>query len=136
MMTFVEFIETLPGLGRFAIRRFEHIHDQADLLGAKLAAKDETVLRTRIASLRLRAADPAFSPSLQAQNSLAADALERDPTGKLAAVPALRAWAAQRDGIGNTWINWYVVLLNSYIDAQKAPSIVPMQVTQPMEAVS
>jgi len=42
-----------------------------------------------------------------------AEALDTD--ARLAAIKSLRAWAMRPDGIGNTWINWYVALLKAHI---------------------
>lgn len=119
-MDFIEFVETDPGLPAYAIAMYERIDKQALKQGALLKIKD-------ITSLRILAADPSLSPSLRAFNGTMADALERDPTGRLAAIPLLREWA-NRWGIGGTWINWYGIKLRAYLDAQKAPALVPMMV--------
>jgi hypothetical protein len=39
----------------------------------------------------------------------------------LAAVKSLRAWATRPEGIGNTWINWYVMLLKAHISEKRTP---------------
>jgi hypothetical protein len=130
-MTFIDYIETQPGLTRWAINQYECIDKKAVDMGRRLAVNRDCGV------LRALAANPSLSPDCRARNQIMADALERDPTGRLAAVPSLRAWAARPDGIGQTWISWYVVYVNAWIDAQKAPTLVPMQATgHPMEVVS
>jgi hypothetical protein len=46
-----------------------------------------------------------------------AEALDTD--SRLAAIKSLRAWATRPEGIGNTWINWYVALLKAHISEKK-----------------
>lgn len=123
MGTFIDFIEEQPGLRRFAIAQYSRIDDNALDLGRRIRAGRD------IGVLRSLAADPMLSPSLREQNRIMADALERDPSGRLASIPSLRAWAALPDGLGLTWINWYTVYVNAWLDAQKAPPLVPMQAT-------
>jgi hypothetical protein len=47
-----------------------------------------------------------------------AEALGTDE--RLAAIKSLRVWATRPEGIGNTWINWYVALLKAHIREQAA----------------
>lgn len=116
---FVDFIEAMPGLDPIAIRNnYAPIDKQAEIAGAEIAAQ------ASIAELRARQGTPFVVGTCRAR----ADALTRDSTGRLAAIPDLQAWAMQPDGIGRHWINWYVVLLNAWIDQHKAPSLVPMMV--------
>lgn len=121
---FVEFIQTHPGMCRDAVVQFEDIDKRAVKAARLLMAHRDA------AWLRKLAADPALSPSARAQNQIMADALERDPTGRLAVVPSLRAWASRPDGIGNTWITWYQRHVALWIADQKAsaPPLVPMMV--------
>ena len=42
-----------------------------------------------------------------------AEALDAD--ARLAAIKSLRSWATRPEGIGNTWINWYVTLLKAHV---------------------
>lgn len=50
-----------------------------------------------------------------------ANALERDQTGRLAAIRSLRAWAMAPGGIGSHWISWYRNLVIAWIDHEKHP---------------
>lgn len=116
---FVDFIEAMPGLDPIAIRNnYAPIDKEAEIAGAEIAAQ------ASVAELRARRGTPNVVGMCRAR----ADALTRDPTGRLAAIPALQVWAEKPDGIGRTWINWYAVLLNAWIDQHKAPSLVPMMV--------
>lgn len=129
-MTFEDFIYEMPGLERYAIDLYRSIDRRAEKLGAELRKRD-------VPSLRARAADPALTPNLRAPYTAMGNALERDPTGRLAAIPSLYAWAMKSDGIGQHWITWYRNLVNAWIDAQKAPSLVPAMATEPeIEEVS
>lgn len=103
-MTFEDFIETLPGFRSDAVALYLVIDREAVRVGAQLAVRctpEEHRARTG-------------SAWLEGFNRDQADALERDP--RLAAIPSLRAWAAGPDGIGNTWINLYVALLDAHIE--------------------
>jgi hypothetical protein len=107
MTDFAAFIEDMPGLTDDARRIYRMIDAEAVRAGERLAARhDPAALRARTGS-----------PWLVEHCRELADALETDM--RLAAIGTLRAWAAQPDGIGNTWINWYVKLLDAHI-AQKA----------------
>lgn len=108
MVDFATFIEGMPGLTDHARRLYLTIDQEAGRIGERLAViHDPAALRARTGS-----------PWLVEDCRELADALETDV--RLAAIKSLRAWAAQPDGIGNTWINWYVVLLKAHIE-QKAP---------------
>jgi len=100
---FATFIEQMPGLTEDARRLYLRIDAEATRVGKRLAAMHEP------AALRRRTG----SPWLVEHCHDLADALETDK--RLAAIGPLRAWAAQPDGIGNTWINWYVTLLKAHI---------------------
>lgn len=117
-MTFIDFIKSSPGATPYEVWMYEIIDREAERLGADLAS------RVTPAELRERTG----TPWLIATNEAMASALERDPSGKLASVPALRAWAASPDGIGNTWINWYVLYYTAYLDGKRSPTLAPMMV--------
>src|SRR5690349_11118658 len=107
---FSTFIEQMPGLTEDARRLYLTIDAEATRVGNRLAAMHEpAALRTRTGSSWL----------VEHCRELA-DALETDV--RLAAIGPLRAWAAQPDGIGNTWINWYVTLLKAHIAVEGAPT--------------
>ena len=111
MADFATFIDEMPGLTGDARRIYLMIDAEAVRVGGKLAAThDPAVLRARTGS-----------PWLVEHCREFADALETDV--RLAAIGALRAWAAQPDGIGNTWINWYVRLLKAHIAHEAAPTL-------------
>lgn len=118
MTTFLEFIEQQPGLERYAIDMYLLIDRNAEQVGAAIARG------LSVSDLRAQAAEQARRGLgwLAAKNSEQADALEQDP--RLAAIPSLRAWAAQPDGIGQTYINWYVVLLQAWIENERRPQLV------------
>lgn len=120
---FIEYIESQPGLRSYAIEMYRRIDHNAVKAGAQLKG-------TNIETLRLAAQQPMLTPDNRSRKLIMADALERDPTGRLAAIPSLRAWA-ERYSVGQTFINWYVVLINAWIDSQKAAAatLVPMQAT-------
>ena len=125
---FIDFVETDPGLPAWTIAQYKRIDKQAVKAGLILNKKD-------IRSLRLLAADPKLSPDCRSRNAIMADSLERDPTGRLAAVPSLRAWADKYD-VEQLWVSWYVTRVNAWLDASKAPPLVPLQATsQAMEVV-
>jgi hypothetical protein len=109
MTDFITFLEQMPGLTDDARRLYLMIDAQAVRVGEKLAATHEP------AALHTRRGPPWL---VEHCHDLA-DALATDV--RLAAVPSLRAWAAQPDGIGNTWINWYVTLLKAHIAEDAAP---------------
>jgi hypothetical protein len=111
MIDFATFLEQMPGLTDDARRLYLMIDAEAVRVGDKLARmRDPAQLR--------RPRDG--SPWLVGHRHELADALETDV--RLAAIPSLRAWAAQPDGIGNTWINWYVTLLKAHIE-ESAPRV-------------
>ena len=104
MDDFAAFIDGMPGLSDYARRLYVLIDREAGRVGERLSAMhDPTELRGRTGSRWL-----------VASRCELADALERD--ARLVAIKSLRAWAAQPDGIGNTWINWYVTLLKAHIE--------------------
>src|SRR5262245_18048672 len=105
---FATFIEQMPGLTEDARRLYLTIDTEATRVGERLAAMHEP------ASLRSRAG----SPWMVEHCRELADALETDL--RLAAIGPLRAWSAQPDGIGNTWINWYVTLLMAHVGQHQA----------------
>ena len=105
---FATFIEQMPGLTEDARRLYLRIDAEATRVGERLAAMHEP------AALRRRTG----SPWLVEHCRELADAIETDV--RLAAIGPLRAWAAQPDGIGNTWINWYGTLLKAHIGQQQA----------------
>ena len=102
MCDFATFIEDVPGLTDYARRLYLLIDQQAVGVGKRLAAAHRpTALHARVGS-----------PWMVAEHRELAGALEADD--RLAAIKSLRAWAARPDGIGNTWINWYVALLKAH----------------------
>ena len=115
MTTFQEFIARHPDLTPFARVTFKLINEQAEKAGAQLAVIGDIA--------RLLAADQSLSLSLRHTNQIMADALERDPSGRLAAIPSLRAWAERPGGMGNTWINWWSNLYREYLDHLKQPVV-------------
>ena len=90
MTTFQEFIARHPDLTPFARTVFAQIDKQAEKAGAQLAAIGDIA--------RLLAADHSLSLSLRHTNQIMADALERDPSGRLAAIPSLRHGRNGREG--------------------------------------
>jgi len=102
MCDFATFIADMPGLTDYARRLYLLIDQQAICVGKRIAAAQ------RPNALRPRAG----SPWIVAERRELAGALKADD--RLAAIKSLRAWAARPDGIGNTWINWYVTLLKSH----------------------
>jgi hypothetical protein len=107
-MTFTQFIELDPELTPYARDLFARINAEAERVGARIIAN------TTSDELRARSG----SPWLLGINRIMADALARDSSGRLAAVPALRAWAYTA-GVSQTWLNWHVELYLKYLDAQK-----------------
>jgi hypothetical protein len=103
VVDFATFLEDMPDLTNYARRLYLLIDRQAVRVGRRLAVAH------RPSALRARTG----SPWIVAECHELADALEMD--GRLAAIRSLRAWAARPDGIGNTWINWYVVLLEAHL---------------------
>ena len=117
MCDFATFIEDVPGLTDYARRLYLLIDQQAVGVGKRLAAAHRpTALHARVGS-----------PWMVAEHRELAGALEADD--RLAAIKSLRAWAARPDGIGNTWINWYVTLLKAHAHetaaSRKEAQIVP-----------
>ena len=104
MADFATFLDNMPGLTDYARRLYLLIDQHAVCAGRRLAATHHPT------DLRVRAG----SPWLVAECHELADALEVDD--RLAAIRSLRAWAARPEGIGNTWINWYVTLLKVHIE--------------------
>ena len=102
MCDFATFIADMPGLTDYARRLYLLIDQQAICVGKRLATA------RRPAGLCVPS-----SPWMVAERCELADALEAD--NRLAAIKSLRAWAARPDGIGNTWINWYVTLLKAHV---------------------
>lgn len=108
MCDFATFLEDMPGLTDYARRLHLLIDRQAVCVGKRLAAAH----RTTAPPVR------AGSPWMVAERRELADALEVDD--RLAAIKSLRAWAARPNGIGNTWINWYVTLLKAHVQERAA----------------
>jgi hypothetical protein len=108
VVDFATFLEDMPDLTNYARRLYLLIDRQAVRVGRRLAAAH------RPSALRARTG----SPWIVAECHGLADALEMD--GRLAAIGSLRAWAARPDGIGNTWINWYVTLLQAHLEENEA----------------
>jgi hypothetical protein len=109
MSEFATFIADVPDLTDYARRLYLLIDRQAICIGRRLAAMHKlTALRTR-----------AGSPWIVAERHGLSEALDTD--ARLAAIKSLRAWATRPDGIGNTWINWYVALLKAHISAKRTP---------------
>jgi len=109
MSEFATFIADVPGLTDYARRLYLLIDRQAICVGRRLTAMhNSTALRTR-----------AGSPWIVAERHGLAEALDTD--ARLAAIKSLRAWATRPDGIGNTWINWYVALLKAHISERRTP---------------
>lgn len=109
-MTFIEHIEDIPGTPAYAIGMYKLIDRQAEKVGAELAKRHPAVdeLLSRPGALWLKESCKEL-----------ASALERDPTGKLASIKSLRAWAEQPDGVGMTWVNWYATLYIGWLDQQQ-----------------
>ena len=106
MSEFATFIADAPGLTDYARRLYLLIDRQAIQVGRQLAAMHRsTALRTR-----------AGSPWMVAECRNLAEALDTDK--RLDAIKSLRVWATRPEGIGNTWINWYVALLKTHIREQ------------------
>jgi hypothetical protein len=106
MSEFATFIADAPGLTEYARRLYLLIDRQAIHVGQQLAAlHGSPALRTR-----------AGSPWMLAECRNLAEALDTDE--RLAAIKSLRVWATRPEGIGNTWINWYVALLKAHIRDQ------------------
>jgi hypothetical protein len=110
MTTFPQFVAADPELTPYARDLFARINAEAERVGARIIAN------TTSDELRRRNG----SPWLLSVNRIMAAALERDPSGRLAAVPALRAWATMAD-TPQMWITWYAVLLEKHIDHLKQP---------------
>jgi hypothetical protein len=107
MSEFATFIADVPGLTDYARRLYLLIDRQAICVGRRLAAThSSTALRAR-----------AGSAWMVAECHELAEALETD--ARLAAIKSLRAWAMRPEGIGNTWINWYVSLLKAHLSEKK-----------------
>ena len=104
MSDFATFIADVPGLTHYARSLYLLIDRQAVHVGRQLASMH------RSAALRARAG----APWMVAQCHDVAEALDTD--ARLAAIKSLRAWATRPEGIGNTWINWYVALLRTHIE--------------------
>lgn len=118
-LTFREHIEAMPGLEPYAIDQYEVLYGHAVRLGAQIVARE-----TRKRFLALQG-----TPFVRGANKEITDALERDPTGRLASIKSLKAWALMPDGLGIRWVTWFVPLLTSYLASQhKAPPLVPMMV--------
>ena len=107
MSEFATFIADVPGLTDCARRLYLLIDRRAFCVGRRLSAMH------RSTALRARAG----SPWMMAECHGLAEALDTD--ARLAAIKSLRAWATRPEGIGNTWINWYVALLKAHISEEK-----------------
>jgi hypothetical protein len=110
LLTFPQFVAADPELTPYARDTFLRIDAEAERVGTRIIAN------TTSDELRARGG----SPWLLGINATLAAALERDPSGRLAAVPALRVWAYMAD-IPQMWITWYAVLLEKHIDHLKQP---------------
>ncbi len=92
-----------------ARRLYLLIDGQAICVARRLAAMHRsTELRARTGS-----------PWMVAECHELAEALDTD--ARLAAIKSLRAWAMHPEGIGNTWINWYVALLKAHLSEKVWP---------------
>jgi hypothetical protein len=109
-MDFLQFVAADPELTPYARALFLRVNAEAERVGTRIIANTT--------SDELRRRDG--SPWLLSINATMAAALERDPSGRLAAVPALRAWAYIAD-IPQMWIGLYVALLEKHIDHLKQP---------------
>jgi hypothetical protein len=109
MSEFATFIADVPGLTDYARRLYLLIDRQAFRVGTRLAAiHRSTALRARTGSRWI-----------VAECNDLAEALDTD--ARLAAIKSLRAWATRPEGIGNTWINWYVALLKAHLSEKRRP---------------
>ena len=124
MSEFATFIADMPGLTDYARRLYLLIDRHAIRVGRRLAAMH------RSTALRARAG----SPWLVAECHALAEALDTD--ARLAAIKSLRAWATRPDGIGNTWINWYVALLKTHISEVKTRRKVKLDTDSALNAPS
>jgi hypothetical protein len=109
-MTFSQFVAADPELTPYARALFLRVNAEAERVGARI------IVNTTSDELRQRGG----SPWLLSINTTMAAALERDPSGRLAAVPALRAWSYMAD-IPQMWIGLYAALLEKHIDHLKQP---------------
>jgi len=110
MSEFATFIADVPGLTDYTRRLYLLIDRQAVQIGKRLAAMHR--------STALRGCTG--SPWMVAQSHDLAEALDTD--ARLAAIKSLRVWATRHEGIGNTWINWYVALLKAHISEKRQPA--------------
>jgi hypothetical protein len=110
MTDFPQFVAADPELTPYARVLFLRINAEAERIGARIIAN------TTSDELRQRGGPPWL---LSISRTMAA-ALERDPSGRLAAVLALRAWAYMVD-VPQMWITWYAALLEKHIDHLKQP---------------
>lgn len=107
MPEFAAFIAGLPGLTDYSRRLYLLIDRQAICVGRRLAAMHRpTALRARTGSAWMVAECHDLAEAL-------------DTEARLAAIKSLRAWAMRPEGIGNTWINWYVSLLKAHLSERK-----------------
>ena len=105
-MTLLEYIKDQPGGSAHADMMYNVIDREALKLGATLKR-----LYPHVEELRLRGG----TPNTKARCQQMADAMERDPTGRLMAMPELYAWAEQDDGVGPHWVNWYKKHLEAWL---------------------
>lgn len=116
-MTFQAFLQSMPGLQPHAIGIYLMCDEEATRIGNTLKARN---IDHKGMSEEYRRRDLIWLSEVNAEQAIA---LETDV--RLAAIPALRAWAAGPDGIGNTWVNWYVTLLYAHIEQEaKRPVLV------------
>lgn len=89
-MTFEDFISDMPGQPEWARALFVRLDNEAARLGAELKARP-------------------------VPDEYRAKLLARDPSGRLAAMPAVHIWARMPDNMGGTFANWYVPLLLEHV---------------------
>lgn len=107
-MDLFDYIRDQPGGSAHADWMFAAVDKQALIFGHKLLR-----LYPHVQELRLKPG----TPFIKGRCNQIADAIERDPSGRLVAIPELIAWAKQDDGIGERWIHWYRDHLNNWLAA-------------------
>src|SRR5262245_5930289 len=90
-----------------AMTRYEQLDRQALMIAATMRKYDR-----HIDDLRNRQGSPWLKDFCKEQ----ADALERDPSGRLDALPSLQEWA-KKHGI-SSWFNWYRTHLKAWLALQ------------------
>ena len=107
-MTLFDFIREQPGGSAHADWMFAAIDKKALEVGHKMLR-----LYPHVEELRLRQG----TPFVLGQCKQIADAIERDPSGRLVAIPSLIGWARKEDGIGTHWVTWYRDHLDKWLAA-------------------